>query len=363
MIKVLVFPHDDTNPYPTMLYGSMPPDEVQTAYFPMPTWSQTLNLLLIPFTLARYRARGYRIWHIHFSYLFNLVWSFLPGARRLLQAWYGICLGAGRLLGYRIVWTAHNLVPLATIFADDEAARRRLVGAASAVIAHNKWSIDEIRRFGDVPVEHIPFGPYHLFGDRPSRAEARRHLGLDPSARLVLFFGAVADYKGVDVLLEAMAQVPEDVGLQLVVVGACGKPAMQRRVHSLASRDPGRITVRLGRLPDDELARYLSAADVAVLPFRRITNSSSLLLALDVGLPVIIPDLATLDEIGEGPAFRYAPGDRASLARTLVQAATIDGAALEAMSQEARACVADLSWERTALDTVALYRSVLEPRT
>jgi beta-1,4-mannosyltransferase len=358
VIRVLVFPRAATNPYQDLLYGSVG-DGVEVAYYPMLTFSQTVNILLFPFVAAAYRARGYRVLHIHWSKLFVPVWGALPGGRRIAQAWYGACLRVARLLGYRIVWTAHNLLPLVPTFHDDLAARRQLVRASSVVIVHNRASVERVEALGARRVSYAPFGPYGHYRGELTQEEARRILQVGDRERVVAFVGAMADYKGVDMLLEATRTLRPDLGLRVVIAGSCGSLRLRRKLEALMEEICPPVIARFERIPDDELQIYLRAADAAALPFRYITNSTSLLLALSFGLPVVIPAVPELGEVPEAAALRYEPGELASLAAALETVATMDRAKLIAMGEQARAYVASLSWEEAARRTVDAYRVAL----
>ena len=363
-MKVLVFPRNTADPYQSLLYEQMPRDEITVAYFPTPTWSQTVNMLLFPVVLAIYRFRGFRILHIHWTHLFAPVWVFVvPGGRRLMQFWFRCCIAIARLLGFSIVWTAHNVLPLDRVFADDAAARRLLVNSAAAVIAHKKSTVPAIESFGKTRVEIIPFGRYgDLYPHEMPRAEARGILGLSTSERVISFVGTVAPYKGVDYLLEAARLLKPDVNLKLVIAGSCWNPPLRHRVEHLANELGSRVLTRLEYIPNDELQIYFAASDIGVFPFRQITNSSSLLLALEFRLPVIIPSVPELDEIPDTMAIRYEPESISALAQALTVVSHLDDTTLASMSRHAAAYGADLSWERSARKTIALYRSLLESR-
>lgn len=354
MTKVLVFPRSATNPYQDLLYGAMPPD-VKVAYYPHFTVSQTMNILLFPLVLLSYRLRGYRLLHVHWTYPFAPVWAPLPGARRIMHSWYTVCLASARIMGYSIVWTAHNVLPLGRVFHDEVAARRQLARASSVVIVHNKTSIPAIRAFGAQQVEYVPFGPYTTYASNLSPSDARRRLKIGPKERVAVFFGVMQDYKGVDFLLEAVGSSRPKLPLRLVIAGSCPDAHLRRRLEALADGIDPPVISRFERIPDDDVQTYMLAADVAVLPFRRITNSSSLLLALSFGLPVVIPALPELDDVPEGAAFRYQPGEPAALAAALRTVAMLDEPTRISMSACAYRHVSTLSWDTTASLTRAVY--------
>ena len=150
-MKMLVLPRDP-NPYQGLLYGALGRLGVRIRYLGELTPSHTVNLLLLPAELAWHRMAGTRVVHLHWVFPFTL-----PGARRfpvlrrLGQAWFLLWLRACRALGLRLVWTAHNVLPHAPVFADDVAARRALVRASDLVLAHSAGGAGRTGRAGRGP--------------------------------------------------------------------------------------------------------------------------------------------------------------------------------------------------------------------
>ena len=134
----------------------------------------------------------------------------------------------------------------------------------------------------------------------------------------LLFCGLVRPYKGVPELLGAFAAL-DDPAASLHVVGACPDPALARTVTALAAGDP-RVVLRLGHAEDAALVAAVLAAQVVVLPHRRMHNSSAALTALSLGRPVLVPRTPVTDdlaaEVGERWVLRHdgplAPGDLAA---------------------------------------------------
>ena len=145
-MRVLVIPRDPS-PYQRLLYGEMQRLGVQVTYIGQLTPSHTLNLLLLPLEVVARRIAGARLIHLHWVFAFGL-----PGARRfpILQrvayVWFLVWLRICRMLGMHLVWTAHNVLPHAPVFADDVSARRALVEASDLVLAHSPSAAIRTRR-------------------------------------------------------------------------------------------------------------------------------------------------------------------------------------------------------------------------
>lgn len=359
-VKALFLPEDVNNPYQRLLAEAMVNTGASVAYLPARTPSQTANLALLPLSLLARRLRGFRILHVHWVYLFAPPWvEQVPGGRLLMEAWFVLVLVTARRLGYRIVWTAHNVVPNAQVFADDRAARRRLVRRADAVIAHGSAVLPALGDLGAGPIDVVQAGSYVTqYPQRLTRAEARARLGILPDERVATFVGTITSYKGVDVLLEAVGDLAPRQAVRAVVAGRCGDPDLQVELERLAAAAGDRVLTRFERIPDDELQVYLACADVAVLPYRQITNSSSVLLACSFGLPVLIPALPALADVPDEVAIRFEPG-RDGLREALAAVLECDAKELAARSGAARRYADSLSWERAAAATLAIYSRVL----
>lgn len=358
-MKVLAFPRDP-NPYQQLLYQEAAELGAEVTYLGKVTPLSSLNLLLLPLELAVRRMSGARIVHLHW------VWAFLvPGAdrfpllRRASWGWFRLCLRVIRLLGLRLAWTAHNVLPHSPVFPDDIAARRRLVSQCDVVFCHSSWTLSGLTEIGAVPrrwamIRHPPFG--HADAGSP----ASRPSGTN-GTREFLFFGKLFEYKGVEDLLEALARLPASHPVHLTVAGQCGDAGLRARIEAGAREAGDRVSLRLRHIPDSDIAPLMRKADVVVLPFRRITTSGSALLALSYGKPLVIPELPALADLPDSAAFRY---DRSveGLAATLQSVIAADGRLLARMSVAALAYCSETTWSQAASTTVAEFSKVLGKR-
>jgi glycosyltransferase involved in cell wall biosynthesis len=141
-----------------------------------------------------------------------------------------------------------------------------------------------------------------------------------PGPCRLLFFGIVRPYKGLDVLLRAMARAPEQ--LTLTVAGEFwGKAESETRSLIRRLRLTGRVTVRPGYVPADQIPGLFGAADALVLPYRSATSSQNAWLAFEYGLPVVVTRAGTLaDPVRDGvDGVVCDPGDEDDLLRALVR--------------------------------------------
>ncbi len=355
-MRLLVLPRD-RNPYQELLYAEMKRLGVQVTYIGELTPSRTLNLLLLPVEIAVRRITGARLIHLHWVFAFAL-----PGAQRfpVLQGvayvWFLVWLRICRMLGMHLVWTAHNVLPHAPVFVDDVAARRALVAASDLVLAHSQSTLAELAALGAVArrgavIEHGPIAPIRS-------AASLGTPGTGGQPRRFLFFGRVQEYKGVDDLIAAFVAMPDDIAAHLMVAGQCNDPGLRTRLHALARRGGPRVILRLERIPDDEVPQLLGAADIVVLPFRRITTSGSAILALSYGRPLIAPHLPGLVDLPDQAVLRY-DGEVSALIAAMARLACADRETLAAMSAAASCYASRITWQEVAEKTLAEMHSVL----
>jgi glycosyltransferase involved in cell wall biosynthesis len=355
-VRLLVFPRND-GPYQKLLYEQMRQLGVRVYYLGELTRSQTVNVFLLVIETVLWRIRGARLIHIHWVYVFLLpVASRFPVLRRATQLWFVLWLYICRLLAMRIVWTAHNVLPHEQVFADDAHARRALVKASALVVVHSSSALDELAAFGAVAsnttiIQHGPIGP-----TRP--AGTLRVPGSDEGSRQFLFLGRVQEYKGVEGLLNSFAALPSHIDARLLVAGQCYDSALERRLHRLAEMNGERVDVRFEYIPDEEVTQLLSASDVVILPYRQITTSGSVMLALSHGRPLIVPRLPGLADLPDEAVCRY-DGSNKGLTTAMIHLAEVDKGALEAMSAAAIKYSSSISWWEMAEIMLAQMDSLL----
>jgi len=149
--------------------------------------------------------------------------------------------------------------------------------------------------YAEVSVAPLPV--YQIFPkpDLDKRA-AKKNLGIEPSRPVLLFFGIVRPYKGLDILLAAMPEVRKAFPKVLLVVAGefWGDPARyQAHIQNLDIEEAVRIDNRY--IPNEEVALLFAAADLVVAPYRRVTGSGVIQLAKGFGVPIVASGTTTQD--------------------------------------------------------------------
>lgn len=308
----------DTNPYQRLLYGSLASEGV---------------MLRSGFRLevgSLLRGRGtVRVLHFHWPELHYRQFggpAFVRGPLSALRLGvFATRLTTARLLGFRIVWTVHQLAPHEQVTPQvDRLAARLLARQAARLIVHDEATLTAIEReFGPrarAKTRVVPHGSYAgVYPARRSRVEARAAIGIDDDRFTLLSFGHIRAYKAIDLLLEAFARI-ERTEIALVIAGMTHDAAAEQALHRAAVADP-RIRLIVGFIPDDAVGDLFAASDAAVIARPDGGTSGSLVLALSQGLPVIASSSPAYRELVGENGWLFAPGDSHSLAAALETAA------------------------------------------
>ena len=217
---------------------------------------------------------------------------------RYWMSWFAPSLGyvARRLKkkGCKVVSILDNVVPHEPHFFDRPFTRFFLSGQSGCVVMCDEVAKDLLAIRSDLPYTILPHPLYTHFGEKMDRAEAERALGIRSGKKNLLFFGLIRQYKGLDILLEAFRQLGDDY--QLIVAGEpYGSFEPYRKIiDSLPGKD--RITLITEYIPDNEVSKYFSAADVTVLPYRSATQSGISSISYHFEVPMIVTAVGGLTE-------------------------------------------------------------------
>jgi beta-1,4-mannosyltransferase len=341
-------PPSDSNPYLRLLSTALRQCGVTVGIMPVVLSEQWL---------ATVKPSGPSVLHFHWpSYGYS-------DNNRTQMAGYVHCwaqtLARAKSLGFKIVWTAHNLYPHEQIHADlEQEARQVLLDACDSVIVHCCAGAELLRTHFNLKASQvvIPHGHYcGIYGEAVEMRAARRALGLSEEDGIVyLSFGQIRPYKGLERLLNVFASLPEDVGT-LLVAGPVKDAAVARQIirqgHSYKN-----VIVHPFFIPDSEVSLYLGAADLLVLPYADVLTSGTAVLAHSMGRPVIAPALGCMSEmIPAGTGWLYDSDSENGLRDALELAA----APLQpATSERCLRFALEKDWRGVAEKTIEVYRSL-----
>lgn len=245
-----------------------------------------------------------------------------------------------------VVLTAHNVLPHEGDA--DTAERRRLYSAFDRIVVHTKRGAEQLSAFG-VPADRVVQIPHGTFDAPPAAIEP-------PAGRILLFFGLIRRYKGLDVLVRAL---PEIHDARLVVAGDPLDPIepVQELARDLGVAD--RIAWRLGYLSASEVETLMREATVTVFPYRSGESASgALATALGHGRPAVVTEILgeTVREYGGG--LVVPPDDPQALAQA-VNRLLDDPKELEAAFRGTEDARQALSWDSIAAAHERLYSDLV----
>jgi beta-1,4-mannosyltransferase len=309
------------------------------------------------FTPARALRGGYDILHIHWPEKPLMVSGRLAKVAGAVAG--RAVLEAARLHGASVVWTTHNARPHE---GGDTLLERwywsAVVRRVNAVIHPSTASRAAIEArypgLAGVPAQVVRMGHFRgSYPDRISREQARAGFGIAADAAVLTFIGLLRPYKNVPHLIATVRGLPAERKAVLLVGGEPLDARLAADVERAAGGDP-RVRLTMRHVPEEDVQRFLRAADLVVLPFTDITNSGSALLALSFDRPVLVPRRGAMGELQALVGADWLRTYDGDLTPALLDDAIAWARARPASSPD----LSSLSWGAIAEQTLAFYRAV-----
>ena len=198
----------------------------------------------------------------------------------------------------QIVCIADNIIPHEHR-PGDAAFTKYFLKSCDAFITMSGKVLEDLRQFEKTkPAQLVKHPLYDTFGEIISKEEARKKLGLNNNEPIILFFGFIRKYKGLDLLFEAMSDERiKNAGIKLLVAGEFYEDAKQyeEQIDRLKIRD--RLILKTDFIPDSEVQYYLCAADAVIQPYRNATQSGVTPLAYHFEKPMVVTNVGGLPSL------------------------------------------------------------------
>ncbi len=266
-----------------------------------------------------------------------------------------VCRAARKNRHTRVVCIADNIIPHEKR-PGDTLFTRYFVRGVDGFIAMSREVFRDLELFVKHPVRRFaPHPIYDHYGATISREEALQTLGLSPEYRYLLFFGFIREYKGLDLLLEAMADDRlRGKPVKLIVAGeyygnrARYEELMERyRLHD-------RLVLHTDYIPSDCINRYFCAADLIVQPYKSATQSGVTQVGYHFDKPMLVTDVGGLAEIIADKRSGYVvPPTAQAIADAIVD--FYDGAREVAFVAETRELKKNFSWSNLTGKIMEIY--------
>lgn len=330
-------------------------------------WSKVRRILLYYGRLLRYAAASRpKIFHI----LWNNKIEYFD--RTALMLFYRLC-------GKRIVFTAHN-VNARERDGGDSALNRWTLRAqyrlADHIFVHtSRMKRQLLEQFAgrDEKVTVIPFGLNTTVPNTAlTSAQARRHLNLRAEERVLLCFGGITSYKGIEYAVAALARLQEKNAAYRLVIAGSAKPgampywnSVRQEIARLGLQES--VLVHDRYVPDNETEIYFKAADLLLLPYTHIFQSGVMFLGYGYGLAAVAADVGSLkEEVIEGETGYIVPPRDANALAAAVEKHFENAHRRDpdAMRRRIRAYADErYSWDRVGEITTGVYADLLRKNT
>jgi glycosyltransferase involved in cell wall biosynthesis len=198
----------------------------------------------------------------------------------------------------KIVCIADNIIPHEKRTADKILTKYFMLPIDGFITMSNKVTQDLLQFNSHANYKQVVHPLYDNFGKIIDKREARKYLKIEPNIKLVLFFGFIREYKGLDLLLDAMDT--DDVKKQSIQLIVAGEFYQNKDVYLDQINQKGissQVRIIDDFIPDDMVRYYCCAADVIVQPYKKATQSGVTPLAYHFEVPMIVTNVGGLPEM------------------------------------------------------------------
>ncbi|MCW5907296.1 MAG: glycosyltransferase [Chitinophagales bacterium] len=198
----------------------------------------------------------------------------------------------------KVVSIVDNIIPHEKRMGDKVLAKY-FVNSADAFIAMSDSVLEDLKKFdSDKPKVFSPHPLFDNFGEAVNKAEAYEKLGLELNSEYILFFGFIRDYKGLDLVLKAMAdERVRQLNVKLIVAGEFYTDAKPYWDLITLLDIAGKLVMRTDFIPDHEVKYYFCAADLVVQPYKHATQSGVTQICYHFDRPMLVTNVGGLPEI------------------------------------------------------------------
>ncbi|MBN1397931.1 MAG: glycosyltransferase [Bacteroidetes bacterium] len=299
-----------TRQYPSLLFPGKTQIDPGKPLFDVPTVPliDTINPVSW-FRAARYIAEQkpdvviFRYWMPFFAPCFGSI-------ARLIK----------RKIKTQIIFICDNIIPHEKRPGDVSLTKYALRSADSFVV-HSKTVEEDLLRF--IPKARYVLSPlplFDIFGDLQPKKESKMKLGISAD-HVMLFFGHIRTYKGLDILLDAMPLILKKISAILIIAGEFyeNEPKYREKINRLGLEK--HIRLFSDYIPNEEIPVYFSASDVVVLPYVTATQSAIVPVAYHFDKPAIVTDVGGLSEVvkDEHTGFVVPPQNPEALAEAVIK--------------------------------------------
>ncbi|MCK4966138.1 glycosyltransferase family 4 protein [bacterium] len=270
-----------------------------------------------------------------------------------------------KLKNIKTVLTLHDILPFEYKLISP--FYKYIYRTVDGIIIHSEKNLSVMQNHISKEDRHkitiIHHGDYSFLSNTIDKADARKTLGIKTNGKVLLFFGYIRKYKGLDLLLEALSIIKDShPGTMLIIAGETVEEFNKyQNIIDELNLDKF-ILKKIEYIPLEEQSIYFSAADIVVLPYRHIYQSGVVFLAYAHSLPVIVTDVGGLpDVVEDGKSGFVVPSQNA---RAIAEKADYLFSNMEMCTQignyGSNMAKSKFSWDAAAQKTYHLYNNVIK---
>lgn len=339
--------------YPTCLYPQDPEEKDQVFQY------QPHANLQVSDTLKWYDPIGNIVTalRIHTSIVHFHWWTSF-----LIVVFYPVLLSAKLFRRVKIICTLHNVVGHESGFFD-RLITKIMLTLPDHFIVHTeatKNKLKALKKTKDENISIIPHGRYDFYKHSSiSALDAKEKLKISAQSKVILFFGFIREYKGIDTLIEAMKRVHQEIpDAVLYIAGNCWISWDVYEQKIVDANLKKHVMTDIRYIPSSEIQNYFSAADVVVLPYKEFDSQSGPgNIAIGFQKPLVVSNVGGLPDLVKTPEAIFEPGDQKALANVLIQLLK-NPRLLQQLHLDSKSIAETLSWDVIAEKTIQLYQSI-----
>ena len=202
-----------------------------------------------------------------------------------------------RKSGVKVLAITDNVIPHETR-PGDAAFAKYFINACDGFVTMSKAVMKDLEKFtSTVHKKYLLHPLYTSFGEKLNKIEARKALVLPTDKQLVLFFGLIRNYKGLDMLLDAMNELKSNPNINLVIAGEFYEDK-QPYLDLIKKYGIENQVILHGKfIANEDVKLYFSAADLVALPYRSATQSGVTQVSFHFEVPTLVTNVGGLGEI------------------------------------------------------------------
>ena len=268
---------------------------------------------------------------------------------------YFTILALNRLRGKKIILTVHNVEPHEkSLF--KKLLNRSVFCLADEYIVHTNINKKQLSKYaGKRPIHVIPHGILEPPLKGVSKQEARAKLHIDPQDKILLCFGHIRPYKGLDTAINALRLI-KDPSIKLLIAGKCWEE-WEKYETLIAQHDlKNRIILKLGFIKNDDVETIFTASDLVLLPYKHFDAQSGVgALVVPFGIPLIVSAVGGLKDYVDDERCVVKPDDPKDLS-CKIENILADSELYTKIISDIQCLRKKLNWTAIAHSTIKLYQ-------